>query len=256
MALGLAIDDTIHYFSRFSHDAKALADERRATVTALTAVGRPVTYTTLATCLAFLVLAMGDMGSFVQFGALAAFTLAFAWVVDFTLTPSLGAGLRLVTLWDTLTYDLGEDPQRSIPIFAGLSKRQCRKVALMATVRRLQKGQRLIRAGESGREMFVVIDGAVRISIDAPEGPREVTVERRGATVGQVGLFAEVRSMNADVVEDARLLRLTPKNLDRLRRRYPWTAGTVLLNLNVASAHQLLDAATRETKLPGLEGSD
>ena len=58
--------------------------------------------------------------------------------------------------------------------------------------------------------------------------------------------------MNADVVEDARLLRLTPNNLDRLRRRYPWTAGTVLLNLNTQSAKQLLDAATREMQLPGL----
>ena len=32
MALGIAIDDTIHYFSRFTQDAKGMADERRATV--------------------------------------------------------------------------------------------------------------------------------------------------------------------------------------------------------------------------------
>ena len=42
-----------------------------------------------------------------------------------------------------------------------------------------------------------------------------------------------------DVIEDARLLRLTPRNLERLRRRHPRTASTILRNLNVTQAQRL-----------------
>ena len=101
MALGIAIDDTIHYFSRFTIDAKRLADERKATIRALRTVGRPVTFTTLVLVLSFAVLLSSDLATLVQFGGLAAATLAFAWVVDFTLTPALCYGLRIVTLWET-----------------------------------------------------------------------------------------------------------------------------------------------------------
>ena len=56
MALGVAIDDTIHYFLRFNSEAKRLADEERATVTVLRSVGRPVIYSTVSLCVGFLML--------------------------------------------------------------------------------------------------------------------------------------------------------------------------------------------------------
>ena len=139
MALGIAIDDTLHYFTRFQEDAKRLADERLATVRALLTVGRPMTYTTLTLCLGFLVLTSSELANQMHFGVMAAFTLGFAWVVDFTVTPALCANLRVVTLWDTLTLDLGQSPEQSIPLFAGLTKRQCRILALTASVRPVRR---------------------------------------------------------------------------------------------------------------------
>ena len=41
MVLGIAIDDTVHYFSRFSRDIKRFADDRKATLSALKAVEPP-----------------------------------------------------------------------------------------------------------------------------------------------------------------------------------------------------------------------
>ena len=62
------------------------------------------------------------MLSYRQVGGMGAFTLGFSLLVEMTLTPALCAGLRIVTLWDTLTLDLGEDPQDAIPLFRGLSQ--------------------------------------------------------------------------------------------------------------------------------------
>ncbi|MCH7708031.1 MAG: hypothetical protein IH884_06045 [Myxococcales bacterium] len=50
---------------------------------------RPVSYTTLVLCLGLLVVTTSDLATQAQFGALDAFTLTFAWVVDLVLTPAL-----------------------------------------------------------------------------------------------------------------------------------------------------------------------
>jgi predicted RND superfamily exporter protein len=239
MTLGIAIDDTIHYFARFNLEAKRMADERLATVATLRAVGRPVTYTSIAICAGFLVLATSDLQRQVELGALGALTLAFAWLADFTLTPALCSGLRVVTLWDTLTLDLGDEPQRSIPIFEGLSKAQCRIVALMARVLSAPAGARLIKAGEQGQEMYVVIDGTLRVWAEGRDGPIELGSSGRGDVIGEVGLFYRSRSANVDVVDDARLLRLTQSNLERLGRRYPRIASRVFRNLTEVLAERL-----------------
>ena len=245
MALGVAIDDTVHYFVRFNTEAKKLADERQATINVLRSVGRPVLYSTISLCVGFLTLAWSDLLSYRQVGGMAAFTLGFSLLVEVTLTPALCAGLRIVTLWDTLSLDLGESPQLAIPLFRGLSQAQCRMVALMASLRSVPSGTPLMRVGDQDREMYVIIDGALRAWKAGPEGAIELRTSERGDVVGDVGLFTGERSANVDVAKDARLLRLTPSNLQRLRKRYPKIAATVMKNLNEILARRLWDLTER-----------
>jgi predicted RND superfamily exporter protein len=240
MTLGISIDDTIHYMSHFRDHAKRLADERQATVHVLRSTGRPMTYTALSLCLGFLVLSASDLTTSAQLGSMAALTIAVAWAGDFTLTPALCGGLRLVTMWDTLRLDLGPDPQDSIPLFRGLSSFQCRLAALIATIREVPAGQTLLHAGEPGREMFLVLGGALEIAVRHPDGRRQViNVCRRGDVIGEVGFFHQRRSADVDVVEDARLLRLTQKNMEALTGRYPRIAAKVLRNLGAIMAQRL-----------------
>jgi hydrophobe/amphiphile efflux-3 (HAE3) family protein len=245
MALGVAVDDTIHYFSRFNSEAKRLANEERATIEVLRSVGRPVLYSTVSLCVGFLMLANSDLLSYRQVGGMGAFTLGFSLLVEMTLTPALCGGLRIVTLWDTLTLDLGTDPERAIPLFKGLSKAQCRIVALMASLRNVPAGTQLMHVGDAEQEMYVIVDGKLRIWKEGETGPIDLRSCARGDVVGEVGLFSGERSANADVSEDARLLRFTPNNLQRLRRRYPRIAATVLRNLNEILAQRLSSLTDR-----------
>ena len=178
---------------------------------------------------------------------MAAFTLGFSLFVEVTLTPALCAGLRIVTLWDTLSLDLGESPQNSIPLFKGLSVAQCRMVALMASLRNVAAGTPLMRIGEQDREMYVIIDGALRVWKEGPGGGGQIELRtsERGDVMGDVGLFTGERSANVDVAKDARLLRFTPSNLQRLRKRYPKIAATVMRNLNEILARRLWDLTER-----------
>jgi len=232
MVLGIAVDDTIHYFARFIRDAKRLGDERRATTSALKAVGRPVTYTSIALCVGFLMLNASELRTQGELGNLAAFALAFAWATDFFLTPALCARLRIATLWDLLRVDLGRDPQHSLGLLRGLRASQARIVAALAGVVRIRAGERLFQAGEPGDALYVVIDGRLRTSIDAAEGELEIDTHARGATLGAVGLFEGQRTAEVDALEDSRLLRISRDAVTHLARRYPRIASVVLRNLN------------------------
>jgi predicted RND superfamily exporter protein len=247
MVLGIAIDDTIHYFSRFNREVHQHANDRKATLLAMKAVGRPVTLTSVGLCLGFLVLMTSELRMQAQVGIMASYALAIAWLCDFMLTPALCATVRFTTLWDALTLDLGNNPQESIPLLKGLRTSQARIVALMAKVINVPQGKRLIHDGEDGNEMYVVIEGRLRASIAGKDGPVNIATYGRGDVVGEAGLFYEKRSADVDVIEDSRLLCLTQSNLDRLSRRYPYIATKVFRNLNKVLATRLFTTTHRLT---------
>jgi predicted RND superfamily exporter protein len=245
MVLGIAIDDTIHYFSRFNREIKRFADDKKATIAALKAVGRPVTFTSVGLCLGFLVLMTSELSMQVQVGIMASYALAVAWLSDFVLTPALCSSVRITTIWDVLSLDLGENPQYSIPLLKGLRKSQARIVAIMSRVIRVSAGKRIIHDGEKGSEMYVVIDGKLKTTIDGEHGPVELATHSRGDVVGEAGLFYENRTANVDTLEDSRLLCITQENLDRLGKRYPYIATKVFRNLNKILATRLFKTTHR-----------
>ena len=245
MILGVAIDDTIHYFARFNSISRENPDPGKATVMTLGIIGRPVTYTSLALCIGFLVLTTSDLRMQAQVGGMASFALFVAWLSDIFLTPALCSRLRIATLWDVVTLDLGERPQDTIPLFKGLSNFQARIVARMASIMEVEKGVRLIEVGQPGVEMYTVIDGSLQASIEGDSGRIELDTLTRGDTFGEVGLFFATRTANVDVVENARLIRITLENLEILKRRYPRIAAQLFSNLNEILSTRLVNSTDR-----------
>jgi CRP-like cAMP-binding protein len=69
-----------------------------------------------------------------------------------------------------------------VPLFAGLSTRHLRKVAGLGRIRRIHEGARVMRAGDAGDSLYVLLDG-------------EVTIGRRGLsalTLGAGSFFGEL----------------------------------------------------------------
>jgi predicted RND superfamily exporter protein len=245
MVMGIAVDDTIHLLVHFNAESKRHADERRGMVEALRLVGRPVTYTTLALCVGFACLVASETRNQIEFGVLSSVTLAFAWLVDVTFTPALASGMRVVSLWDVLTLDLGREPEHSIPLFRGLRATQARVVALLCGLSELPQGEKLFRSGEQGNDMYVVIDGELRASVT--QDGRHVALRNlgRGDVIGEVGLFRGARTADVIAVSDARLLRLTRESLTRLERRHPRIGARIYANLGEVLAERLASVTTR-----------
>ncbi|MGB1580749.1 MAG: MMPL family transporter, partial [Nevskiales bacterium] len=245
IVLGIAVDDTVHYLARFNAQARDKASELKATYSTLRNLIRPITLTSATLVAGFLVLTSSDLRSHVEFGALAALTLAVAWVSDVVLTPALASGVRIVTLWDSLRLDLGRMPQYSIPLFEGLSVRQARIFALMSDLQNIPAGTRVITEGEKGGDIYVVIEGKLDVWVERDNERVELNTMRRGMTIGEVGHFSERRTANIDAISDVRLLRFNDADLERLVRRYPRIAAIVFRNLNRVQAKRVANSMNR-----------
>ncbi|HUS25254.1 MAG TPA: MMPL family transporter [Candidatus Binatia bacterium] len=238
LVLGLAVDDTIHYLSRFNAAAKRSGSETQAATDALAAVIRPTTLTKAVLAGGFLMLVTGQLANQVLFGWLAAFALAAAWIVDVYVTPAFMSGVRVVTLWDSLQLDLGANLQTSIPLFQGLSNRQARIFALMSNLKTQPAGARVMSQGDAGGDVYVVIEGELSVWTQGEGGRREMARLKRGAVLGETGYFGQKRTANVDAITPVRLLRFDTQDQERICRRYPRIAARVFLNLNQVQAER------------------
>ncbi|MHC4860681.1 MAG: efflux RND transporter permease subunit [Planctomycetota bacterium] len=89
VALGLAVDDTIHVLMRYMRERAAGRPVRSAVYLAIRWTGRPVMLTSLVLLVGFLAFATSGFKATAQFGVISAVTIAAALVGDLLLLPSL-----------------------------------------------------------------------------------------------------------------------------------------------------------------------
>ena len=245
VVLGIAVDETIHFMSRYNIAARKAASEQIGISVALRAVLRPATFTTASLCVGFLALTAGALHYQVEFGLLAAATLAISWMLYLTLTPALSERLRVVTLWEVLTLDLGASPDKTIPVFAGLSPRQARVAALMGAIEHHGAGTRVMHKDEAASDLWIVIDGELKVTKPGDDGDVFLTRAKRGDLLGEVGLFQGSRSANVDTLTDVRVLRYSEATLKTLQNRYPRVGAQVYRNLAQVLAGRLTKLTER-----------
>jgi len=231
MVFGIAVDDSIHFLSRFNTEARARADEVQGVREALRHVLRPVTVTTAALVLGMLVFTQSELRNHVEFGVLAALTLTLAWALDLTFTPALCGRMRFVTLWEILTVDLGAKPHQEIELFAGMSPRQARIAALLGTIREVDADTPIMKRGEPGGSLMVVLDGVVSVSIGQDTNRQPIARLGRGKVLGEMTIFGGTRTADVIAESPVRVLRWTSDCLDRIQARHPKVAAKLLRNL-------------------------
>jgi CRP-like cAMP-binding protein len=77
------------------------------------------------------------------------------------------------------------DVLAEIPLFAGLSKRQLRKIAALAKTRRYARFTPIVRAGDAGDSFYVILDGEALVK---PPGKRGVRL-KAGDSFGEMALL-------------------------------------------------------------------
>ncbi len=112
VAIGLAVDDTIHYLFCYNREFKKDLNKDRAMADTIRQVGQPIVMTSLTICLGFAVLVFSSFKPTAVFGLLMVITMAAAMIGDLLILPALMLRVELVTAWDML---------RVMPTLGGLS---------------------------------------------------------------------------------------------------------------------------------------
>lgn len=109
----------------------------------------------------------------------------------------------------------------------------------------LRGGATLFREGDRGEDVYIVVNGRLRVTMtdpNAPGGQRVVEEAGRGSAVGELALLTgETRAATVTAVRDTDLLRLSRASFDRLLDRHP----RAMLQIARAAAWRLRHAGLR-----------
>jgi predicted RND superfamily exporter protein len=230
IAIGIAIDDTIHLLTTFNAGLRETGSQEQAILRALSTVGQAAVFIAATLAAGFLIVTLSSFEPVRHFGMLSAATMGIALGVELFLSPALLTTTKLITLWDLLFVKLGREPQKQVPLFTGLRDFQAKIVTLMGRLGATPAGGLIATRGEVRPEMYVLLGG--RAAVERPDGRGHLRTLSRGDVVGEMGLVrAQARSADVVALEDTEYLVVDERFLQRLRRRYPRIAATVFLNL-------------------------
>lgn len=128
-----------------------------------------------------------------------------------------------------------EDLIRDVPLLARLPPEELRAIASRGRVRSYAAGATIFREGGPGDALYIVVEGAVRISVLSPKG-QEVTVALLGPGefVGDLALLdGRPRSASAIAVQATRTLVVTRDDFRRWLAERPAAALALLETLSV-----------------------
>ena len=120
-----------------------------------------------------------------------------------------------------------------VPLFSDLTLEQLSSIDRLMVTRHYVKGETLFTQGDVGSELFVVLDGEVRIHLDS--GGAEVTLARQGpnSVLGEMAVFDEQpRSASAQATQDTTVRVLRRDRLQAIVHEHPEVLLEFVKNLS------------------------
>jgi len=99
---------------------------------------------------------------------------------------------------------------RRVALFANLEPGQLQTLSRVATVRRYEAGETILRESDPGDQFFVIVRGSVKVFVDSPDG-REVVLThlQAGDFFGEMALLeGETRSASVTALTEAEVVVL------------------------------------------------
>ncbi len=240
IAIGLAVDDTIHYLVRFNREFHKDLDDRRALKETIAHIGRPIMFTTVTISAGFFILAFSGFKPTAIFGTMMVITMLSALVGDLILLPILMQRVELVTLWDLVRIKMGGETNLGIPLFDGLSRAEVHSIIMAGTLKKVNAGESLFYKGDRSESMYAIISGGFDVidydptcTLSSHEGIQKCIAKvGTGDILGEMGLLrAAPRSATVMATTDSELLPINWKMIQRLQWLYPPTAHKFFVNM-------------------------
>lgn len=135
-------------------------------------------------------------------------------------------------------------------VYQGLSSSQMKHLSKAGIQEWFAKGAPIFRKGQTGKEMFIIVDGAVQILDDTVSPPKQIAVLREGELFGEMSLTAKStrrsskqeslrRSASAIAAKDSTMFVVHEDVFRNLLDRDPNLASKLLMNLFYVTGQRL-----------------
>jgi predicted RND superfamily exporter protein len=252
IAIGVAIEGTIHLFSRYSALCRSTSNYDEAVLETVKEEAAPVVATSLALALGFGVLLLSDFTVVAQFGALAAAAMLFSIFANLLITPIVMARIRLVGLYEILAMSMQREALENSPLFQGMSNYQVRKAILLSELLEAAGGTRLIEQGAMDRSMYLVLSGEMEVVRRHAHGEQRLATLRAGDVFGEIGFIrATRRTADVRAVGRASLLRFDHDKLEKDLVFFPHIMAKLNYNISGILGRRLAEMVEREQAATG-----
>ncbi|MEB3204694.1 MAG: cyclic nucleotide-binding domain-containing protein [Candidatus Sericytochromatia bacterium] len=132
--------------------------------------------------------------------------------------------------WAMLGERMNVNPLEAIPLFSSLSSDEAGSVMKAGTILPIRSGDRLLAAGETGREFYLILKGMLGVTLPGLSKP--VSLLGPGEIVGEMAFLADApRSADVEVFKDGEVMVLSEDSFLKLASQQPGVASKVSLNL-------------------------
>ncbi len=141
--------------------------------------------------------------------------------------------------WRELTNKMQQAPTDGIPLLDGVSYTEAKRVLHAGSSLRCGPGGPIVTAGDTSREMDVILSGSVEVRA----GGRVLARLERGEIFGEGALIsAAPRTADVYAVDDVEVLILTQDFLRRGMKSMPEIMAKILFNLSMTLVGRLRDS--------------
>lgn len=252
IAMGIAIDDTSHLMIRYNDECRNNPDSDEAILQTVRMEAVPVVSTSIGLAAMFATLVFSTFNNVAQFGILAAATMIYAMLADLFVTPLILRHVRLVGVWEMITFKMGTQVLTDSPMFRNMSPREIRKAILLSETREVDEGEIVILEGGEGNELFLVLSGSFDVLREQTSGRKKGEIAKvatipPGDIFGEIGFVGHTpRTATVMATEKSTVLVFSPESKNKALRLYPRIEAK--LNHNISrTIGERLAKATRET---------
>jgi hypothetical protein len=148
-------------------------------------------------------------------------------------------------LWAFLTRRLEQVPHHGVPLLLGLDHKDAMRFLKLATVIQFNKDDHIVKKGDVGNEMFVILKG----SVDVRDAGHRLAAFGKGGIFGEMAyLNAEPRSADITARENTEILVVTQDTIKASMEKMPEVAARVLFNMSLILTERLKDTSAKFVK--------
>ncbi|MFT5663550.1 MAG: putative RND superfamily exporter protein [Gammaproteobacteria bacterium] len=242
IAVGIAIDGTIHLLARYNELCRSTSDCKSAVNQAVNEVATPLIVSSFALSLGFGILLFSNFTVVAQFGALAAATMLISIFANLLITPIVMARIRLVGLYQIISMQVDESVLDESPLFKDMTRYQRRKAILISEIREFSSGEKLLEQNTIGRSMYMILDGEAKVIRRDADVERVLAHLTPGQIIGEFGYIRAVeRTADVTATTAVTALHFDYERMQKDLKFFPHIAARLNFNISAILGGRLAD---------------